>query len=156
MIKKLFFISLLFFVSSIFSNTNLKVDPRYQHIYFSIKNETNHLLAITVVFTDGTWEKPVSLNVPTPLKPNHTYQNTLTSVQHEDDFESFASFQAAEMGNARENYVIFAENGSSQTQSVSEDIFDGLGKIFVGSVTNHCKNTTKKGETDCAITIKDG
>lgn len=157
--KKIFFILSVFFVllfsalSSVANNSN---DKRYHYIHFLVKNKTDYPVALTIVFTDGTWEKPVSLNTPMLLNANDSYQNTLISLQNGDDFKSFASMSAAQIGDERNNYVIFAEKGDSQEKSLSEHIFDGMGKIFVGSVANHCVDDTPQGYADCGLILKEG
>ena len=152
--QKIFYVTVLFFLmtSHLFANTENN-DSRYRHIHFYITNQTNYPIAFTIVSADGTWEKSVSTNVPMLINPSDYYENTLDSLNKGDDLESFVSMQAAQIGNERENYVIFAENGSSQRNWVSEDIFDGLGNIFVGSVTNQCDDNTPQGYANCTLAV---
>ena len=140
--------------SCLFANTK-NDNLRYQHIHFVITNQTLYPVALTVVFTDGTWEKPVSLNIPILVNSHESYENTLTSLKNGDDLKSFASMKTAQIGNERENYAIFAERGSSQKNYLSADIFDGLGKIFVDSVTNQCNENTSEGYAKCTLVVKD-
>lgn len=139
-------------MSHVFANTENN-DSRYRYIHFSITNQTHYPVALTIVSADGAWEKAVSINVPMLINPGDYYENTLVSLNEGGDLESFVSMQAAQIGNERENYVIFAENGSSQRNSVSEDIFDGLGKIFVSSITNQCNDNTSQGYANCTLVV---
>src|SRR3989338_848752 len=152
--QKIGYVTVFLFLmtSHLFASTE-KNDLRYQHIHFSIINQTTYPIALTIVFADGTWEKAVSINVPMLINPQEHYENTLDSLNKGDDLESFASMQAAQIGNERDNYVIFAENGSRKNHSVSEDIFDGLGNMFVDSITNGCDNDTPEGYANCTLTV---
>ena len=106
-------------------------------------------------YTDGTWEKPLSLNVPILLNPDESYQNTLISLKKDDVFENFASLEVAQVGNEKENYLIFGESTNSHDQEVSAHIFDGLGNIFVDSSTNHCHASTAEGYGRCELIVRD-
>ena len=147
---------LLFFIATGYAlPTPTHNDLRYQYTNFFVTNKTPYPIAITVVYTDGTWKKPTALNVPFILNPNDHYENTLTSERKNNDLMSFVSLEAAQIGNERENYLIFSENGSQIEKRVSSDIRDGLGKIFVGSDINECNQNTENGYAYCTLIVKE-
>ena len=130
-------------------------DHRFEKTELSIKNSTLYPVKMMMNYTNGTWEKPLSLNVPILLNPNESYQNTLISLRKDDVYENFASLEVAQVGNERENYLIFGESTSSHDQNISADIFDGLGNIFVDSSTNYCHANTEQGYGRCELIVKD-
>ena len=76
-------------------------------------------------------------------------------MKKSDSLENFVSLDIGEAGNARENYLIFAETTSSHDQKVTADIFDGLGPLFVKSATNYCHGNTPEGYVYCELIIQD-
>lgn len=153
--KKIFSIIVLFFTTLLACANTVNLNPRYQYTFFSVINNTHYPVALTIVDVKGIFETPVAINVPMILNPKEKYQNTLISVPQGNDIQSYVSSAVAEIGNERENYLIFSENGSSHDQSVFADIFDGLGKIFVGSFTNNCAADTAAGFADCELTVQE-
>lgn len=147
-------IVLCFITLSVFAKTS-DDNLRYQYVHLSVKNHTTYPIDFTVVRSDGIWKNPVSIHTPIRINPDDEYQNTLISIKDINDYESFISTEAAQVGNEHENYVIFAENGSSNYKRLAADIFDGLGKIFVGSTTNYCNATTKEGYADCELVVRE-
>ena len=130
-------------------------DHRFEKTEVTIKNSTSYPVTMTMNYTDGTWEKPLTLNVPILLNSSESYQNTLISLNKDGVLENFASLEVAQVGNARENYLIFGETTSSHNQEHSADIFDGLGNIFVDSATNYCHAETPEGYGQCELVVKD-
>lgn len=152
-----YFTMIVFLVSSstFAVDANHHVAKRYQRAVFTVINQTNQPVAFAVVDYEGTWAQPITPSVPITLYPSQQYQNTLTSLKKEGNLTNYASMDAAQIGNERDNYIIFAEESDSETQSVSQHVFDGLGKIFVGSTNNHCDHNTPAGYANCVLRIKD-
>src|SRR3989338_5365488 len=81
-------------------------DP-YQQTQIAIKNDTTHVVTVTITDVDGTWKNPVSTNVPMLLQPKQIYQNTLFGIIKNVEIEIFASFLVPKKKNQQENYLIF-------------------------------------------------
>ena len=129
-------------------------EQHYQQINITINNQTPYPVFLTLVYLTGKWTKPFSIGEKIILNPKEAYKNSLISKQKDDDLRSFASMEVAQVTNPHENYLIFAEESSSKKQFISEHIFDGLGSIFVGSVTNHCDSGKTNGYVNCDLTVQ--
>ena len=130
-------------------------DLRYQQTKLVIKNHASIPVLLTMDDVQGTWEKPIALKVPVLLKENEEYRNTVISLKENDDVENFVSLDVGQVADARKNYLIFGESTNSKNHTVSADIVDGLGPLFVRSDTNYCDSNTVEGYAYCELTIRD-
>src|SRR3990167_6323522 len=121
------------------------IDRRYQQSVISIKNSAPYPVVVTIESFSGAWAMPVSIKTPIILAPNQHYLNTLISENTHDGLENYVSIEVAQLGNERENYLIFGESANSRQYYLSSHIFDGLSTIFVNSDTNHCDQHTPEG-----------
>lgn len=137
----------------LFITLSALANDQYQKTLLFIKNNADYPVLLMIDYADGQWKVPVTLHEPILLNKNESYQNAVFSIKKEDDIENFISLDIAQVGNVRENYLIFAENTSVKSQSASGDIVDGLGEIFVKSDTNYCKGSTQVGEVYCELMI---
>lgn len=127
---------------------------RYQYTHLVVHNAAPYPVQLELTYADGSWKKSFPVNVPFVIASNATYENTLISHRHNNSWKNFSSLYISQIGNARENYLIAAENASSQSQFLDQSIRDGLGGLFVGSMTNHCVSTTTEGYSECVLTVQ--
>lgn len=144
----------LFVLSSIAFADTSQIALRYQQSLFSIKNSAPYPIMVTIDEFGGTWVIPVSIKTPMILAPNQCYKNTLISENTRDGLENYVSIEVAQLGNERENYLIFGESANNRKHYLAAHIFDGLGTIFVHSDTNHCDHNTLNGYAYCELTVK--
>ena len=82
-------------------------DP-YQQTQIAIKNDTTHVVTVTITDVDGTWKNSAPLNVPMLLQPKQIYQNTSFGIIKNDPTENFASIAVAQIDNTRDTYPTLA------------------------------------------------
>lgn len=120
-----------------------------------ITNKAPYPVVLKSSDVDGQWQTPLSSHVSQVIEPNQAYVNTLVPLKKDSGLDSFVSIDVAQVDNQRENYVIWGESSDFGGHDISAHIFDGLGRLFVSSVTNHCDSVAADGMRVCTLIVRE-
>lgn len=130
------------------------IDKKYRETTFEIINNTTYAQLIYLQGVQGKWTTPWAFKTTIFLNPSQVYRNTLVSIRRHHYFMSATRLRISRMED-KTQYFIFKSTNLSRLHSISGNIIEGQGSIFVKSRTNACSEVDAQGDDFCEIRIED-